>query len=169
MDEAKERLLVMKCPYCGQEMIFKAHYKAHVEWKVEALDTEKPDDFETKTKLERLVLSALLALAPTAEKAAFGSPGAIDLMPIIMVQEVAKAVNHIITAGETGLIIEGSMTPKKAGQILRRTLRLRTTRFWGRSRAYIVVWDAEKIELMRQWFEVTKEQVQEGIEILKQA
>lgn len=96
--------------------------------------------------------------------------------PNLTVKRVARAVNVLIDfeneegqaeedeeGGEQALRVK----PKKVGEVVRKQLHLKTERRSDAGRAYVVLWDEERLEAMRKRFGVDKEALTQIIQVLK--
>ena len=103
-------------------------------------------------------------------------------VPELSMKRVAKAVNTLIDyenegAGEGDAETEEQrrggderprVTPKKVGEIVRKQLHLRTERRSDQGRAYVVIWDAERVEALRRRFGLDEEWLADIMKILRE-
>jgi hypothetical protein len=99
--------------------------------------------------------------------------------PLLTMGQIARAVNVIIDTENRGEQAQEAdedgkrkqITPHKIGQIVRKQLHLRTERssHSQAGRAYIVVWDAERIQALRKRFGLEDDWLEEIVEVLRRA
>jgi len=111
-----------------------------------------------------------------------------DLVPDVRIKRVTQATNLLMDRENEGGMVEADdregsgdhkgsplregkdrpqLTPKKVGSIVRKQLHLGTERSTAAGRAFVVIWDAERVEALRQRFGVTEEWLVEIVEALK--